>query len=93
MDGIDADLVTFDDRLRASTGKADEDAGRRAADGLVPHRVEAMAFAWLTRQTLNARPGTPPAVTVARGPCCPGASHPGLRSGPCSPLSDRRGSF
>jgi anhydro-N-acetylmuramic acid kinase len=38
-----------------------------AAHGLDPDFVEAMAFAWLARETLNGRPGNLPAVTGARG--------------------------
>jgi anhydro-N-acetylmuramic acid kinase len=37
------------------------------AHGLDPDFVEAMAFAWLARQTLLGRPGNLPAVTGARG--------------------------
>ena len=39
-----------------------------AAHGLDPDFVEAMAFAWLARETLAGRPGNLPAVTGARGP-------------------------
>jgi anhydro-N-acetylmuramic acid kinase len=35
--------------------------------GLDPDYVEAMAFAWLARETLNSRPGNLPAVTGATG--------------------------
>ncbi|OGT60003.1 MAG: anhydro-N-acetylmuramic acid kinase [Gammaproteobacteria bacterium RIFCSPHIGHO2_12_FULL_63_22] len=38
-----------------------------AAHGLDPDFVEAMAFAWLARETLGGRPGNLPAVTGARG--------------------------
>ena len=38
-----------------------------AAHGLDPDFVEAMAFAWLARETLCGRPGNLPAVTGARG--------------------------
>ena len=38
-----------------------------AAFGLDPDYVEAMAFAWLARQTLAGAPGNLPAVTGARG--------------------------
>lgn len=38
-----------------------------AAHGLDPDFVEAMAFAWLARETLAGRPGNLPAVTGARG--------------------------
>ena len=37
------------------------------AHGLDPDFVEAMAFAWLARETLAGRPGNLPAVTGARG--------------------------
>jgi anhydro-N-acetylmuramic acid kinase len=39
-----------------------------AAEGLDPDWVEAMAFAWLARQTLAGRPGNLPSVTGASGP-------------------------
>ena len=35
--------------------------------GVDAEHVEALAFAWLAQQTLNARPGNLPAVTGARG--------------------------
>jgi len=38
-----------------------------AAHGVDPDLVEAMAFAWLTRETLAGRPGNVPEVTGARG--------------------------
>lgn len=47
-----------------------------AAYGLDPDFVEAMAFAWLARQTLLGRPGNLPAVTGARGPRVLGTLHP-----------------
>lgn len=46
-----------------------------AAHGLDPDFVEAMAFAWLARQTLLGRPGNLPAVTGARGPRVLGTLH------------------
>lgn len=46
-----------------------------AAHGLDPDFVEAMAFAWLARQTLLGRPGNLPAVTGARGLRVLGAVH------------------
>jgi anhydro-N-acetylmuramic acid kinase len=46
-----------------------------AAHGLDPDFVEAMAFAWLARQTLLGRPGNLPAVTGARGLRVLGALH------------------
>jgi anhydro-N-acetylmuramic acid kinase len=39
-----------------------------AAHGLAPDWVEAMAFAWLARETLSRRPGNLPSVTGAKGP-------------------------
>jgi anhydro-N-acetylmuramic acid kinase len=47
-----------------------------AGCGLDPDFVEAMAFAWLARQTLLGRPGNLPAVTGARGLRVLGAVHP-----------------
>ena len=46
-----------------------------SALGLAPEHVEALAFAWLARQTLNAQPGNLPAVTGARGARILGALH------------------
>ena len=55
-------------------------AGKRvattAALGIEPQHVEALAFAWLARQTLRHRPGNLPAVTGARGPRVLGAIYP-----------------
>lgn len=47
-----------------------------ATFGLDPDYVEAMAFAWLARQTLMGAPGNLPAVTGARGPRVLGAIYP-----------------
>lgn len=47
-----------------------------AAHGLDPDFVEAMAFAWLARETLAGRPGNLPAVTGAAGPRVLGAVYP-----------------
>lgn len=47
-----------------------------AAHGLDPDFVEAMAFAWLARQTLAGRPGNLPAVTGAAGARVLGAVYP-----------------
>jgi anhydro-N-acetylmuramic acid kinase len=44
--------------------------------GLDPDFVEAMAFAWLARETLAGRPGNLPAVTGARGPRVLGVVYP-----------------
>ena len=46
-----------------------------ASHGLDPDFVEAMAFAWLARETLARRPGNLPAVTGARGPRVLGSVH------------------
>jgi anhydro-N-acetylmuramic acid kinase len=46
------------------------------AHGLDPDFVEAMAFAWLARETLAGRPGNLPAVTGARGPRVLGVVYP-----------------
>lgn len=46
-----------------------------AAHGLDPDFIEAMAFAWLARETLAARPGNLPGVTGAIGPRILGAIH------------------
>ncbi len=47
-----------------------------AAHGLDPDFVEAMAFAWLARETLAGRPGNLPAVTGATGLRVLGAVYP-----------------
>jgi anhydro-N-acetylmuramic acid kinase len=47
-----------------------------AVHGLDPDFVEAMAFAWLARETLAGRPGNLPAVTGARGPRVLGVVYP-----------------
>ena len=47
-----------------------------AAYGIDPQWMEAMAFAWLARQTLEHRPGNLPGVTGAAGPRVLGAIHP-----------------
>lgn len=46
-----------------------------AAHGLDPDAIEAMAFAWLARETLAGRPGNLPSVTGAAGPRILGAIH------------------
>lgn len=48
-----------------------------AAYGLAPEWVEAVAFAWLAKQTLEGRPGNLPRVTGARRPLVLGAIYPG----------------
>lgn len=54
--------------------------GRRIATtdalGIAPEHVEALAFAWLARETLKGRPGNLPAVTGAKGPRVLGAIYP-----------------
>jgi anhydro-N-acetylmuramic acid kinase len=47
-----------------------------SAHGIDPDWMEALAFAWLARQTLHHAPGNLPAVTGARGPRILGAIHP-----------------
>lgn len=47
-----------------------------AAHGLDPDFLEAMAFAWLARQTLAGLPGNVPSVTGARGPRVLGVIYP-----------------
>jgi anhydro-N-acetylmuramic acid kinase len=44
--------------------------------GVPVDQVEALAFAWLARETLAGRPGNIPAVTGARGPRVLGAIYP-----------------
>ena len=44
--------------------------------GVAVDHVEALAFAWLARETLAGRPGNLPAVTGARGPRVLGAIYP-----------------
>jgi anhydro-N-acetylmuramic acid kinase len=39
--------------------------------------LEAIAFAWLARQTMQLRPGNLPAVTGAKHSCVLGAIYPG----------------
>lgn len=46
------------------------------AHGLDPDYMEAMGFAWLAAQTLQARAGNLPSVSGARGPRILGAIHP-----------------
>lgn len=47
-----------------------------ASVGIDPDWVEAMAFAWLAREALAARPGNLPSVTGAAGPRVLGAIYP-----------------
>jgi anhydro-N-acetylmuramic acid kinase len=44
-----------------------------AAEGIATNEVEALAFAWLARETIAGRPGNVPTVTGARGPRVLGA--------------------
>jgi anhydro-N-acetylmuramic acid kinase len=50
---------------------------RSEAIGVAANHVEALAFAWLARQTLLGLPGNLPAVTGARGERVLGAIYPG----------------
>lgn len=47
-----------------------------ADEGVAVEQVEALAFAWLARETLAGRPGNIPAVTGAKGPRVLGAIYP-----------------
>ena len=47
-----------------------------ASRGVAVEHVEALAFAWLARETLAGRPGNLPAVTGARGLRVLGAIYP-----------------
>lgn len=47
-----------------------------AAAGVDPQDVEALAFAWLARETIAGRPGNRPEVTGASGPRVLGAVYP-----------------
>ena len=46
------------------------------AIGIAPEQVEALAFAWLARQTLHGKAGNLPSVTGATHPCPLGAIYP-----------------
>lgn len=61
-------------RLRAHLGTIS--VSSTASLGVEPEWVEAMAFAWLARQTLAGRPGNAPAVTGAERASILGAIHP-----------------
>jgi len=52
------------------------EVGSSAAHGIDPQWVEAIAFAWLARQTLEHKPGNLPAVTGARHPVILGGIYP-----------------
>jgi len=47
-----------------------------ADEGVAVEQVEALAFAWLARETLAGRPGNIPSVTGAKGPRVLGAIYP-----------------
>lgn len=59
--------------LRQQAGLAVEST---AQHGIDPDWVEAMAFAWLAKRTLDGLPGNLPSVTGAKGPRILGAIHP-----------------
>jgi anhydro-N-acetylmuramic acid kinase len=48
--------------------------------GVAAEQVEALAFAWLARQTLQGKAGNLPAVTGAKHACVLGAIYPGTGS-------------
>jgi anhydro-N-acetylmuramic acid kinase len=50
--------------------------GTTDAIGVAPDQVEALAFAWLARETVAGRPGSVPEVTGAHGPRVLGAIYP-----------------
>jgi anhydro-N-acetylmuramic acid kinase len=50
-----------------------------AAFGIDPDHVEAVAFAWLARQTFNHLPGNLCSVTGAKSPVILGGIYPGRR--------------
>ena len=52
--------------------------GSSAEYGIDPQWVEATAFAWLARQTLEHKPGNLPSVTGARRPVILGGIYPGI---------------
>ena len=62
------------ERLRA--GLPGVRVASSADHGLPPLQVEAAAFAWLARQTINGKPGNLPSVTGAAGPRVLGAIYP-----------------
>lgn len=60
-------------RIRLATRLPGLELATTSALGIDPDWVEAMAFAWLARQTLRQQPGNLPAVTGAAGPRILGA--------------------
>lgn len=67
-------LCLMEALARALPGVRVETTG---AYGLPPDWVEAAAFAWLAKQTLEGHPGNLPSVTGAARPVVLGAIHPG----------------
>ena len=61
---------------RLQAGFPDLHVGTSDAHGLPPLQVEAAAFAWLARQTVNRQPGNLASVTGAAGPRVLGAIYP-----------------
>jgi anhydro-N-acetylmuramic acid kinase len=61
---------------RLQTHLPDIEVASSAAEGIPPLQVEAVAFAWLARQTWLGRTSNLPAVTGARGPRVLGAIYP-----------------
>ena len=61
---------------RIATHLPEVEVTTTAAQGMDPDWVEALAFAWLARQTLHHAPGNLPAVTGARGERILGAIYP-----------------
>jgi anhydro-N-acetylmuramic acid kinase len=64
-------------RLAQHTGIAVQSSNELGIDAL---QVEALAFAWLAKQTLEAKPGNVPSVTGARHAAILGAIYPGSPS-------------
>lgn len=64
-----------------------------AIAGIDPDQVEAAAFAWLARQTLNDEPGNLPSVTGASHPVVLGGIYPGKGRGPMDKLRGNPGTF
>jgi anhydro-N-acetylmuramic acid kinase len=52
--------------------------GPTSVAGFDPEWVEAVAFSWLAKQTLEGRAGNLPSVTGARHPVILGGIYPGL---------------